>query len=253
MKLAAAALILLSLTASASAQDVEAAVTAYHEARFDDASRILDEVLQTPMEDPAELSRAHFLLARLAIIEGRREDAQAHFEIALAIDPQLTTPDDLPPDDAAEFQRVRESRRGEPIEIQVTPDGPVVGGETLNLRYEVQNSPAGLVTAVRARPGIDGTAIRSAGTQNSLTIPGHFWSSGSLGVAVEAVTDTGAVARRVQLTFEADEPGDDSAITASPWFWVAIGSGVAVVAAAVVIGVVVASGGTNEFGAPSGP
>ncbi|MCZ7680012.1 MAG: hypothetical protein M5U28_15105 [Sandaracinaceae bacterium] len=128
---AALALLLLLIAAPASAQLAEGE-RAEREGRILDADAAYRRALAAGGLAPSDTARAHLRLGVLArAVGGDAEEAQRHFAVALAVDPRLAAPDELPPAERARFEALRGSglaiaARVEDGELRVEVSGPPV-------------------------------------------------------------------------------------------------------------------------------
>ena len=137
----AAALVLVLLAApSAVAAQLEDAERAEREGRLIDTDQAYRSALDAGGLAASDAARAHLRLGVLARALGADpSEAARHFAIALAIDPTLDAPAELPPEERARF----ESQRGVPYRIVESFDGR-------ELRLEATGEPA-IARAIRVR------------------------------------------------------------------------------------------------------
>lgn len=240
-----ALLLLTTLASQGAAQSPEAAEALYRRGDLPGALEAFERTLQAGGLEGTALARVHWHLGILHAIVGQLDVARADFALALAVDPSLPTPDELPPERQALFEEVRASSVRAELHLEPLEVDPE--GETL-LRVVAPRFAARTrleITPPDAEPWSVETSTREA------TIEAAAWR-GATRVTVRAVafdahgnvvahTSTSLVAPRAstpeedpsQYALPTAEPNRERSAAASPWLWLGVG--------AVVVGGVVAA------------
>ncbi|MCB9611516.1 MAG: tetratricopeptide repeat protein [Sandaracinus sp.] len=255
---------LLLVASRVGAQSVEAAESLYRRGDLPGALEGFDAALRAGGLEGSALARVHWHLGVLHAIVGEVDAARADFGRALAIDPSLAVPDELPPEKQALFEEVRRTTRRaelhvEPVAIDANADS------TLRVR-----APAGLVSRTVLEctpPGGEPWTVEVDGDE--ALVPSPAWRGARrLGIRAVAFDAHGNVVARTTSTLVAatvgvTEPDDPShapshyalptepprerSVAKSPWLWLGVG---AVVIGGVVAAVLVATRDTRYFVEP---
>ena len=265
---AALALLAASLVtcaaATAGAQSIDAAREAYERGALTEARARYEAVIAAGSAEPPALAEAHLRLGILRAASGDEAGARAELASALAIDPELTTPEELPPDQAA---WVDDARRTPRIELRCEL------GES-GVRVAAEGGPEGLLARVRVAGAAWSTTLEAGGGE--VPVPSSEWQDGVLRLRVEALDAAGGVLgrrmvelRREAAAVEADAgattvalppvepavlalpPAREDDVASSPWLWIGVGAGVVLIGAAIAIGFAVADAQHPGFGAPA--
>lgn len=251
---------LLALPLVASAQSTEDAVLAFSEARFDDSRAMFTAVAASGAASTADLAEAHRYLAALGLLFGQPASARAHADAAVALQPRVTAPEGAPEQTSALFARASADRGSSTMELVIELPLEPVAGAPVHARVELVGAPEILSGPIDLRcrgAGPESVATSSSGAVEMEVAtrglePGDIVSCGA-----RARTSGGALLRESRRTvalraIEADRPvvpATPSGGSSSTWIWV--GAGAAVVATAVVIGLLAASsGGEINLGRP---
>ena len=252
----------VGLAAPASAQGLDEGRRLYNEADFRGARAALEAVLASSSVGRAELAEAHALLSSLSHMAGDGREAEEHAEAALALEP-----DARPPPGASEvlvslFEEIRDRRRGEAAELRIeTSESPTIG-RPLRVVLELRAAPDGLVAELTLRcspggeevfegegppPSLEVTAVPRAA---ELRCHGEGTSPRGASLLTSSVELTAQAAEEVsddttpECAVEGAGPGcspvgvEDSGERErpiSPWVWVGVGGGAALLAVAAVV------------------
>lgn len=271
----ASALALLALAGDAAAQETPGAGTAaqeapdadavaqeeldgvalFEQARFEEAQAWFQRVLVSPDADDAAMTRAHLYLAALALATNDSAAAESHVAAAAALDPTATAPPGAPPelDSMLRLAASTLPRGGLAIEL----DGPECRERRVPVRVTAALTTApsalGATVTLRCEAGGEPAAeVRSPGVTAELEVaPGDDAAGQGLTCQAVARTSAGVEIRAAELTIPPcgrSEPGWLQRMT--PWGWVGVGGGVALVTVAIVLAAVLSRPDMAELGAP---
>lgn len=239
---------------------IERGVSEYDELRFEEALQTLSAALVRTGNTREQQAQIYRYLALTYLALDREEEAAGAWRSMLAIDPEHQADADLSPRFREFFQGVRqqweaEGRPGQPPPAAVTiqhRSPPQAGrGEAVDLSAQVDDPSgrvAGLVLAYRqgtsavfrrvdtTRAGADFVATIPADDVSPPLVEYYFEAVDANGLPVASRGDVAA-----PLRIAVPAPGGD--VTGEAWFWIAIGGGAAVVAGAIILGVVLGSQG----------
>ena len=241
--------------------EVEDAMAAYREGRLDQALARFQQALETGNQDPDMVVEIHLHIGIVRAAQGEQREAEAAFEAALALRPELDAPEELSPVHRQAFDRAQAARAGRRLRIQATPPAQVSRLGDTAVRIAVEDAPAAvainLVAVVESGDG--GPALRRilGPGPATLTVPSDAWgTSRRLSVTIDAEDRHGNVLISATLALRdgagAGAAADDGAgiggpITGGavdgeddglPWLWIGIG---ALVAAGALTGVLLAT------------
>jgi tetratricopeptide (TPR) repeat protein len=280
----ATCLFVLAVVPTARAQDESAgaaappdplaeARAAYAAEEFDRAAELFANA--TGLE-PAGVATVEIHLGILARARGEREAARAHFDRALAIDPALVAPRELPPRGRAIFEAARRARSG-PLALVAEPPSELSERGAITIALRVENAPPAWLSDLRATLVAPDGRVRWWDVLHvdatEVTIPAPVWESiETAELVIEARRDGGNIAARSTLALARPQPlppieplpepepepleepaiglapaeqdltpqrADDRTIFEEPAFWAVVGSVVAVGVTAAILGATV--------------
>lgn len=136
----------------ADAVSIAHAEAAYARGALREANRLFLASLREPGHTREELVRIHLHLGIIAGASGAERTSQAHFAIALAIDPALPVPAELAGRDRSRFEQARPAHPLT-LSVEATP-GPATAG-ALSLMLRLAHAPP---------RGVDHVELACAGT-----------------------------------------------------------------------------------------
>lgn len=191
-----------------------------------------------------DLTRADLvaLLAARATVHLALDDQAAavlDLRMLATLDPRHVIDRTAPPDFRRAFARATQAVRG-PLSVTATHERVA---DRVQIEARAHDDPAGVVRAIRVFVRRDGAWLPASTPPASLLVP----ASTSVEYYVEAVGPGGAVvARAGSRQFPRDVPGgNDEEPGGTPWLWIGLGIGGAVLVATVTIFVLAASTSPN--------
>jgi hypothetical protein len=233
------AFVLLStslLASTSAAQSVEAAEARYRRGDLPGALEAFDATLRGGGLEGSTLARVHWHLGVLHAIVGDDTAARVDFGNALAIDPSLPVPDELPPEKQALYEAVRRDTRR--AELHVEPLEVDPEGETL---LRVVAPPIASRTRLEVTPP-DGDPWSVETTTTSARVDAAAWRGAPrLVVRAIAFDAYGNVVARTSVSLVAPRRAPEStegpeayalpyetpserSVAKSPWLWLGIGA-----------------------------
>ncbi|AKF09034.1 hypothetical protein [Sandaracinus amylolyticus] len=246
---------------------IERGIGEYDELRFEEALQTLSAALVRHGNTREQQGQIYRYLALTYLALDREEEAAGAWRSMLAIDPAHEASSDLSPRFREFFAQVRQQWESEgrpgrappaPVSIQHRSPPQANRGEAVELSAQVDDPGGRVAQLVLAyRQGTSAVFRRVDTTREGndyvATIPADDVSPPLVEYYFEAVDGGGLpIASRgdvaAPLRIAVPAPGGD--VTSEAWFWIAIGGGAAVVAGAIVLGVVLGSqgGGNNPQG-----
>lgn len=247
------------LASTSAAQSVEAAEARYRRGDLPGALEAFDATLRGGGLEGSTLARVHWHLGVLHAIVGDEAAARTDFGNALAIDPSLPVPDELPPEKQALYEAVRRDTpraelHVEPLEVD--PEGATilrVVAPRLATRTRLEVTP----------PEGDPWSVET--TTTSAQIDAAAWRGAPrLVVRATAFDAYGNVVARTSVSFVAPRGSDltedpeqyalphetpsERSVAKSPWLWLGIG---AVVVGGAVAAVLLTTRDTRYVAEPS--
>jgi hypothetical protein len=243
---------------------IERGASEYEELHFEEALQTLSAALVRSGNTPQQRGRIYRYLALTYLALDREEEAAGAWRSMLAIEPDHEVDSSLSPRFRDFFGNVRREweAEGRPgllppapvtIEHRSPPEADHDQSITLSARM---NDPGGrtahLVLAYRPGTSAVFTRIetRAEGEDFVATIPGAEVRPPLVEYYFEAVDANGLpIASRgdVAAPLRIAVPSPQADVTSEGWFWAAIGGGAAVVAGAIILGVVLGTqGGTGQ-------
>jgi hypothetical protein len=249
----------LGMVAPAWAQDLAEGRRLYGEADFRGARAVLEAVLSSPSAEREELAEAHALLSSLHHMMGERRASASHAARALALAPETSAPDGAAEELVALFGEIRARRGARPASLRFDVDPSPAVGRSSRVTLELRDAPAGLVAALSLRctsgaevavgsggpPSLD---VRAVPRAEELRCRGQGSSAAGatlLDSTLELAVETAEELERPEQPLEPREhddldtgrptgPGEPER-PLSPWVWVGVGSGAALLVAAAVV------------------
>ena len=245
----------------------------YLGARFEEAERAFEGVVQDGSSSRADLVEAFRYLSVLRLVRGMRGDAEEAAVRAVSLDRGLTPPDGAPPAAAELFDAVRERVPAGGLSCSLDLPPRPIASTPVGARVRVVGDLGGLVaTAALTCAGreLRGTPERSG---EGVAVAQIAVDGGPAGRRTECVarvlTEANIVLARSSGNFVARDPdaggaggrvsvvgggaGDGEASGGGgggfPWVWVGVGAGVAV-AGAVVAAILLSSGSDEAYLGP---
>jgi hypothetical protein len=251
---ASAGLALLAVACDAAAQEEPDGVALFEQARFEEAQAWFQRVLAAPNADDAALARAHLYLAALALATNDSAAAEAHAAAAAALFPAATAPPGAPPelDSMLRLAASTLPRGGLAIEI----DGPECRErrEQARVTAALTTAPPALTASLtlRCEAGDETAAeVQSRGATAELEVgPRDLAPGRELACRATAHTASGVTLRTAELQIPPCGGGQDWRQRMTPWGWVGVGGGAALVTVAIVLAAVLSRPDTAELGAP---
>ncbi len=251
-----------SLPVGASAQSVAEGRRLYLEAEFDQARAEFEGVLQRPSLTRDEAVEAHAHLAALLTVLRESDQAAAHAEAAVALDPAASPPAGAQSSVTALFDEARDRTGGARARLVVAPDSEIAPGEDATFRLELSPAPALLASQLRLRcvsgsasadergePPEVSVSLSVAGDEVSCRGGAHTRGGAALLDVSEDFSPSGTSGGAV-LGGDATADDDDGGGSALPW--ILVGAGV-LVAAAVVVAVVLLTSSGGDTATLGGP
>ncbi|MEM9073373.1 MAG: hypothetical protein AAGE52_33015 [Myxococcota bacterium] len=235
-----AAFVILGASMAQAQDSVEEAEALYREGALPDALRSFQAALEAGGHEPDTLASVYWHLGVLSTITGAEAEAARSFERALSLDPNLRTPDELPPEAQDRYRALqRQARR---LELRLQP-GEVSSTQETSIALSIRNAPDGLARTVRASAAPEGAppwrSEASAGEERIGIEPAAWRGSDRLQVEVQVVDAHGNILARATTTLRATSeaapvvPTNERSVAASPWLWTSV--------AVVVLGAVLAA------------
>jgi tetratricopeptide (TPR) repeat protein len=244
---------------------IERGIAEYDDLRFDEARQTLSAALVRAGNTPEQEARIYRTLALTYLALEREEEAAGAWRSMLALEPDAQAGSDLSPRFREFFSGVRaqweadgrpglpppapvairhrsppEADRGSEVQLSAELDDPSGRVAQLVLAYRQGTSAVfQRIDTARAAGDVGGAFVA--------TIPGADVAPPLVEYYFEAldanglpVASRGDVAAPLRIAVPA--PGGD--VASEPWFWIALGGGAAVVAGAIILGVVLGSQGS---------
>jgi hypothetical protein len=253
---AAAALAALALAGDAGAQEAPDGVALFEQARFEEAQAWFRLVLVAPDANDAAVTRAHLYLAAIALAAGEQAAAEAHAAAAVTLDPAVTAPPGAPPelDSMLRLAASTLPRGGLSIEL----DGPECRErrEPVRVRAALTTASPALAASVTVRcEAGDGppAEVRSNGPTAELEIAPDVDGPGQAMTCLATARTAGGVplrAAELRIPSCDDDHHPGRRRRMSPWGWVGVGGGAALVTVAIVLAVVLSRPDMADVGAP---
>lgn len=245
---------------------IERGISEYDDLRFEEALQTLSAALVRSGNTAEQQGQIYRYLALTYLALDREEEAAGAWRSMLAIDPAHEASSDLSPRFREFFGQVREQWESEgrpgrpppaPVSIQHRSPPQADRGEEVELSAQLDDPSRRVASLVLAYRQGTSAVFRRVDTERQgdeyvATIPASDVSPPLVEYYFEAVDAGGLpVASRgdvaAPLRIAVPAPGGD--VTSEAWFWIAIGGGAAVVAGAIILGVVLGSQG----GDPANP
>lgn len=245
---------------------IERGIGEYDDLRFEEALQTLSAALVRAGNTAEQQGQIYRYLALTYLALDREEEAAGAWRSMLAIDPGQEASSDLSPRFREFFGRVREqweaegrpgrappapvtishrsppqANRGEEVELSAQLDDPSGRVASLVLAYR-QGTSAVFRRVDTTRQGDEYVATIPASDVSPPLVEYYFEAVDAGGLPVASRGDVAA-----PLRIAVPAPGGD--VTSEAWFWIAIGGGAAVVAGAIILGVVLGTQG----GDPANP
>ncbi len=194
------ALVVVCVTVPCRAQTpLVQARSAYQAGALDRAQRGYEAALSGGGLGPAELAETELYLGVIARATSDPAAMRAHFARAVAVDPSVQAPAELPPRGRRALEEARAASSGA-ITLRVAPPVVATSGPVV-VRAVVERAPPGMITDVRFTLGPwTATVPESVGR---VDVPEDAWPRAPGDLVVEALTTGRNVASRVQLTVSA--------------------------------------------------
>lgn len=244
---------------------IERGISEYDELRFEEALQTLSAALVRSGNTREQQSQIYRYLALTYLALDREEEAAGAWRSMLAIEPEHQADADLSPRFREFFQGVRQQweadgRPGQPppapVTIQHRSPPQADRGQEVGLSAQLDDPSGRVASLVLAYRQGTSAVFRRVDTQREggdfvATIPADAVSPPLVEYYFEAVDANGLpVASRgdvaAPLRIAVPAPGSD--VTSEAWFWIAIGGGAAVVAGAIILGVVLGSQSSSTPG-----
>lgn len=224
----------------AQAQTLERARELYLGADFEAALSAFDEVLARPDLSPFDALAAHLHLAALHLVLGAPDEARAHAEAAIAIDPSAEPPAGAPPPLAAMLARAR-SQLDAPARFELVRRA---GDPRLVVEARLVPAPRLLAARLRLRcaTAVDPPVSRESAPPEVVLRYEPAPSASSVRCRADALTAGGASLVLGSEVFALAEK--DRAAERPIWPWVAGAAGI--VATSVIVAVLLATRGADE-------
>lgn len=255
------ALLAGALPSVASAQDsAERAHALYEQGALPEALTAYRQALEEGHHATAAVATIHWHLGVLSTITGAEAEARRAFERALALDPSLRIPDELPPQGQTVYRELQ--REAQRMEIRLrTPEAH--SDRSTSVEFSLHHAPDDFAWEVRVESAPEGSAPWSSTTSASrgaIDVPAAAWrGSPSIALRVVVLDRHGNELTRAQTTLRADsvvadgplpldedeDEDEGGGVASSPWFWTGI---TAVVLGAVLTGLLVSRGGDSYEG-----
>jgi len=246
---------------------IERGIALHDDLNFEEALQVLSAALVRADNTSANTTQIYRYLAYTYMSLGRDAEARGAYRLLLALDAQHEVDSSLSPRFRQFFDQVREGwiadgRPGAPppapVEIRHTSPPQSEPGEGVELRAQVED-PAGRVArlVVAYRQGTEAVFrrldTRPVGADLVADIPGEDVAPPLVEYYFEAVDAAGLpVASRgdvqAPLRIAVPDPEGGGSIFRTWWFW----TGVAVLTAGAIVGGVLAFGGDEGQGSPTG-
>lgn len=137
-----------ALPTSVRAQSVEDGREAYLSAEFERAGEIFEGVLRDEAATPADLAEAHRYLAALRIMLGQAEPGARHATMAVALDPEATPPQGVPPEVEQAFTEAAEVLAGQRARLSVASGDILVAGDRATITAQLEPTSLPYVDAI---------------------------------------------------------------------------------------------------------
>lgn len=192
------------------------ALAAYGRGELDQALEGFEAALRQGGNSADQLVTIHVHLGVLRGAESDLESARRSFEIALVLNPMLSTPDELGGQLRSSFNDLRAARSGRRLMVEIRPEGSAA------VEVVATNAPPGLVSTMRLRAldqrGVSelwGRSMSGSGP-TTVALPPTLWQgseSSILSLVVDALDAHGNVLARgeeeLQRPLEASASRDD--------------------------------------------
>lgn len=222
--------LLSSSSALAQSEPLAAGDAAWAEGDLTRAVDGYEGALRTGQLSGAPLARALRMLGLLRSILDQTEAATRAFARSLAIDPEQSAPEELPPEKLVAFQQARAANEGA-MRLSLASDDSRVS-------VALTRAPEGWVDSLVLRaspPGADPWESTFDGASTSLEVDAAAWRGAEvIDVEVVARDSFGNTLARgeTRLTrrpatsnaLPLEEEEESSSIASSPWLWVGIGA-----------------------------
>lgn len=243
----------------------------YLGARFEEAERAFEGVVQDGDSSRADLVEAFRYLSVLRLVRGMRGDAEEAAVRAVSLDRGLTPPDGAPPEAAELFDSVRERVPAGGLSCRLELPPRPIASSPVGAQVRVVGDIGGLVASAALTCGgreLRGTPERSG---DGVAVAQIAVDGGPAGRRTECVarllTEANIVLARSSGNFVARDPnaGGSGGVGllgggagagpkgggggGFPWVWVGVGAGVAV-AGAVVAAILLSSGSDEAYLGP---
>lgn len=274
MTVGAACLLLMGFASAAAAQEpadrFAQGEAAYAEVDLEAALTHYQAAWRGGIEDGARLALVHLRLGTLHAMLGRADEARGHFAVAVALDPSLEAPAELPPALRGLFDAAMEARA--PYEVNTEQ---IEAGPPTRLRITASASLEGVAETLSVTVADDAPRAPSAEAPFELTVPlSAFAERDTVRVVARALDAHGGLLAASQIDVERPVPAvavsfpdapppvrlpdaspaqddDDEGILASPWFWLTSAL-VMLAAGGLAVGLAVGLGqDVYEFGPPT--
>lgn len=162
---------------------------------LEEASSLYEQARVAGGLEPEQLAEVELRLGVIARASSDPDGMRVHFERALALDPTLEAPSELPPRGRRALEALRALQHGT---IEAAADPPVLP-ETgpVEVRARVANAPDGMITELRFTLGEWSETVPLA--PGTATVPEDRWPTETTELVVDALTPEHNVATRARL------------------------------------------------------
>lgn len=187
---------LLGLARPAAAQEPLAdARAAYDAGDLEEASGLYEQARVAGGLEPEQLAEVELRLGVIARASSDPDGMRLHFERALALDPALEAPSELPPRGRRALEALRALQHGTIGAATDLPELPETG--PVDVHAAVTNAPEGMVTELRFTLGEWSEIVPV--TPGTATVPEDRWPTDAAELVVDALTPEHNVVARARL------------------------------------------------------